>query len=237
VTARGPNLNRRKSLERAIAKAKPDDELELATLANIWGTSKQTFVNTLRVIEAEFDPPEYRTGDRGTHIYPAKTMLEAMLRYERRNDQVALDRQQRAARILGQHRVDQAEMLSLPINELATLQRIAIETEARERDQRLYIPAAEVTQVTGDVFSILSNYLSQLEAHIDPNGVLAKEARATLREGGTRLALRIHGEIKDMLSPDAEQPAKRKTSRKPNGRARRAPARRQGGRSNTRPDR
>jgi hypothetical protein len=228
LTARGPNLDRRKDLERSIKAAGPKDELDLQTLANMWGVAKPTFVNTLRQVERMFDVPRYREAERGVHMYPARKMLEVMLAYEKRNDQVALDRQEKAARILGQHRVDQAAMLNLPINELAQLNRLAVEIEGREREQRMYIHQDEVSQVVGEIFSSLSGYLSQLEVHIDPNGLLPAKERAVLREGGTGLALRIHGEIKDMLNPDAQQPAKRSGSRKPNGRARRASSRRKG---------
>jgi hypothetical protein len=228
--ARAPNLSRRADLEAALERAGPKDVLRLEDFAKIWGTSKQNFVNTLREIEKLVDVPDYQPGPRGTHLYPARKMLQAMIRYEKRNDEVHANLAARARAIMGGPKRGKAPAEALlPISEMAQLSRVMAETEAREREQGLYIPVAEVQEVAGRVFGVMSAYLSELDAQVDPNGILSTDVRTLIRDGGRGVALNIHAEMKHMLNGDAS-PKSRNSPRagSSNGSARKSRAGRQG---------
>jgi hypothetical protein len=201
--ARAPNISRRADVESALKRAKPKDMLRLEDLAKIWGTSKQNFVNTLREIEKLVDVPEYVPGPRGTHLYPARKMLTAMRAYEQRNDAIHANLAARARAILGGSRRPAAADALLPVSEMATLSRMMAETEERERDQGAYVPVAEMARVAGNVFGMMSAFLSELDAQVDPNGILPTDVRTMIREGGRNVALNIHSEMKQMLSGHA----------------------------------
>lgn len=230
--SRGPNLSRRADLERALKRAKPKDEITIDVMAELWGVSKQRFVNVLRDIEKQVDMPAWRLGPRQVHLYPAKAAIAALLAYEKRNDDMTAQLQERAAAILGrgEKRKEAQQEAMLPISELATMSRLMAETEARERQQGLYVPVADVARIAGEVFGLLSDFLSDLPANIDPNGLLPADVRALIAEGGKNAALNVHARMKDMLSgdarPDTPKPARAGAK---NGRARRAPARRASG--------
>lgn len=211
--ARAPNLSRRADLEAALKRVKARDVLRLEDLAKIWGTTKQNFVNTLRQIENIVDVPEYVPGPRGTHLYPARKMLKAMLDYERRNDQLHANLAARAKAIMGGPKRGGAPAEALlPINEMATLSRVMAETEDRERLQGSYVPAGEVSRVAGAAFGLVSAFLSELDAQIDPNGILPADVRTLIRNGGRNVALNIHAEMKHMLGGNAP-PKQRNPSR------------------------
>lgn len=208
---RGPNLNRRKDLEAAIARAQPDEMLTLSALALAWGSTKTNFVNVKANI-ADFPTPV--DGPKNSHLYPARDALEAMLRYERRNDAMQAEMQQTANAILGRSKASSVET-TLPVSELATLSRLAAEVETRERDQGLWANLAEMASTAGQVFASISGFLGSLANEIDPNGQLPPETRTLLDQRGRDKLLSVHGEMKYMLSGDAAPRSRQptKTSR------------------------
>lgn len=225
MSRRGPNLNRRADLEAALARCKPGDVISLQDLATLYGTSKQNFTNLLRQIERMFDMPAWTIGPRGIHVYPAAKAIRVIIAYEKRNDAQAATLQERTARILGngKRKPGAAQDAMLPISEMAVASRVMAETEQRERDQGLHTSLADQASTAGEVFGMISGFLSELEAEIDPNGELPMKVRAKLREGGNKLALKIHGRMKDMLSGNAVPKSQRpKGARAKDGRARRS---------------
>jgi hypothetical protein len=233
---RGPNLDRRRDLEAALKRAKPKDEISLSGLADLYGSSKQNFVNVLRNIEKRFDMPPWRE-EEGTrqHLYPARAAIDVLLKWEKRNDAAHAERAKKTAAILGKAAGNRpkksdssaGEDALLPIGDMISLNRAMMLTEERERDQGLYCPLSDQAATAGRVFSLVSSFLSNLSANVDPNGLLPAEVRAVIDEGGHRTALKMHAEMKDMLSGDAI-PRQRggKGSRGATGRARRTRSRR-----------
>lgn len=216
-----PNTTRRADLRAAIKRAKKDDLLRLEDLARVWGVVKTRFVNIKNDITMTIGFPAHVQGPNNTHLYPAKESLEKLLAYETRNDEVTTARQERAAAILGQNGKGKASAASLHNpNELATLSRLAAEIEDRERDQRLYIPAAEVSAVGGEIFSLFSEFCGSLDNHVDPNGQLSADIRKRIRDGGHRTLMSIHERMKGLLNA---QPA---ADRRAPGRARKPRTRR-----------
>lgn len=203
----GPNLARRSDLKAALKRTKPDDVLTLDACAVLWGVVKTRFVNVRNDIEATIGWPQARPGPRNSFLYPAGEAIEKMLAYEMRHDELANERQQRIDKILGRTRrvgsKSASDGYAMPVNEMATIHRLATEIEVRERNQRLYIPAAEVSATCGEVFAIFSEFCSDLDNRCDPNGELPAETRKRIRALGADLQLRIHGEMKDLLEADA----------------------------------
>ena len=153
-----------------------------------------------------------------------------MLDEETAGDKAAADRQKTVDRILGRtarKKQGPAGAQALPVNELATLNRIANEIEERERAQRLYIPASEVSAVAGETMAIFADFCADLDNRADPNGELPPATRKRIRELGGELQLRIYREMKDLLDADANAGSSdAQTPRKPARQSRRAPARR-----------
>lgn len=210
-----PNTTRRQDLKAAIRRAKPDDLLRLEDLARIWGVVKTRFVNIKNDITMTIGFPSHVPGPNNTHLFPAKEALEKLLAWETRNDETSTARQQRAAEILGHTGKGKASLptaLHAP-NELAVLNRLAADIEAREREQRLYIPAAEVSATAAEVFSIFSEYCGSLENYVDPNGLLPIDIRKKISDGGHATLLNIHKKLRGLLNADngTDQPAPRST--------------------------
>lgn len=196
--------------------------LTLAALATIWGVSKARFVS---VVPSFVGMPEpIQQGQ--SHLYPARKALTAMLRHETRHDDAAKEREARTNAILGgvkKTRDAAATDSSLPPRDLAILNRLATETEQRERDQGLYIPAAEVARDVGDVFSELSEFMAGLSNKVDPNGLLDPKLRALIDTSGAEALMAWNRKLKKLLDADAVEGTDRGTA----GRARKPRARRQ----------
>lgn len=226
---RGPNLSRRQDLEAAIARCKPKDVITLQGLADAYGTSKSNFTNVLRQIERMFDMPPYQAGPKGVHVYPAAKALKVVLAFETRNDAASDELQKRQAAILGkgEKRKDRPTEQLIPLGDMAIASRVMAETEERERMQGLYCALEEQARVAGVVFSAISNFMSTLHITIDPNGKLPAAVRALVKTNAHKENLRIHREMKDILSghaiPNQSGPKK---ARSANGRAGRSRARR-----------
>lgn len=202
----GPNYARRQDLARALKRAKPDDLLKLEELAKIWGTVKTRFVNVKGEIDALIGFPVPVTGDNNTHLYPAREALEAMQKYETRNDQVEAERGKRIARIMGrgpQGKGRSSQPFTLSLSDMAQASRLAAEIEEREREQGLFVPVSDVAATAAGIFDIFSEYLDDLDNRIDPNGLLTPDTRAFIRTQGAELLLKVHGEMRDMLAGNA----------------------------------
>lgn len=195
------NPNRRTDIAAALKRAKPADMLALGALATVWGVSKPRFVSVMPSIVGMPEP----TQQGQAHIYPAKAALQAMLRHETRHDDAARDRETRTNAILGglrETRTEAATGGAIPARDLQILNRLATEIEQRERDQRQYIPAAEVARVAGDVFSELSEFIAGLSNAMDPNGLLDPNLRALIDSNGAAALLGFHKRMKDILDAD-----------------------------------
>lgn len=175
--------------------------LTLANLAVVWGVSKARFVSVMPQIVGM--PEHIEQGN--VHIFPAKAALQAMLRHETRHDDAARQREERTKAILGGLRKEREEAATagIPPRELQILNRLAAEIEERERLQREYIPAAEVSRTAGDVFSALSEFMASLSNRVDPNGLLDPRLRALIDTNGAEALLGFHKTLKVLLNADA----------------------------------
>ncbi len=225
--ARGTNLERVKALQAGLKRAKADDKLSFTELTLLWGVSKGAFTN-VRQKMLGFPSPE--PGPGNSVLYPAREALSVMLEYETRADEAERERQQRAAAIMGLNRKGgrrPKDEVYLPPSELLKLSRLRAEIEERERNQGEYVHRAEVRATAARIYAILSEHLGQLEARVDPNGLLTAELRAKAGEQGRKALLAIHAELSDMLGADVDHgPGRTQGARKSAGRPKRAPARR-----------
>jgi hypothetical protein len=197
------NPNRLPDIQKALKRAKPGDQIPLEALAVIYGTAKSRFV-TVKNTMVGFPSPILQNG---AHIFPAKQALQAMLDWEMRHHKDAASKAERINAILGktkEGRADAKGAAAMPVRDLAVLSRMAAETEERERDQRLYIPAAEVERVASDVFSELSEFMGGLSNKVDPNGMLEPTIRAAIDDGSAKALLGFHARMKTLLNANAE---------------------------------
>lgn len=204
------NPNRLPDIQKALKRAKPADQIPLESLAVIWGTAKSRFV-TVKNAMPDFPSPILQNG---AHIFPAKEALQAMLNWETRFHKDAADKAKRIDAILGKTkkgRVDAASTAAMPIRDMAVLSKLAAEVEERERDQREYIPAAEVERTAGDVFSELSEFMAGLSNKVDPNGLLDPTIRAAIDEGSAKALLGFHARMKQLLNPHVAPSGNRKS--------------------------
>ena len=219
------DAKRVKDLRAALRRAGPEDVLALEEVALIWGVSKARFV-TVRNQIAAF--PDARPAPKGLGlqpnaiVYPARVALEAMLEYAQRHETAAKAKAARTQAILGRARAADESIAMHTPNELAALNRTMIEMENREREQRLYIPVAEVQAVAADVFSEISDFVGGFTNKLDPHGVLAPDLRKRMDEVGREALLSFHRRMRDMLGGDAVAQGNRDTPY----RARPAPVRR-----------
>ena len=196
------NPHRRADIQAALKRAKPDTMLSLEELAFVWGTTKGPFVTAKKYMVGM--PAPVLSGT--SHLYPAKDALRAMLNYETRNDEAARNLAERQAAILGMKaRSERAaeEAAAHSPRDLQVLNRLAAEVEEREREQRQYIPAAEVAKTAGDVFSELSEFMAGLSNAIDPNGLLDPKLRELIDHKGGEALLSFHRKLKTLLDADA----------------------------------
>lgn len=200
------DARRLNDLRVALKRAKPNDLLSLDDVALLWGTSKSRFV-TQREQMANFPAPAPAPKEMGlaprAYVYPARAAIEAMIAYANRHEDLDKAKAARTAAMLGQRRgaIDAAPLHN--VNELQTVNRLAAEIEERERTQGLYIPVADVAAVAGELFSELSEFVSELANRIDPHGALPPGVRLLIADQGKEALLLIHRRLKDMLRADA----------------------------------
>lgn len=210
-------------LKAALKRAKAKETLALAELALLWGVSKPRFVTTMKQMTGFPDPQPAPKGSglpANSHVYPAGKAIEAMLAFATRHEDTAKARAERTAAIVGGGKANEAALLFKP-SELATLARLAADTEERERKQGLYVAVAEVSQTVGDIFSMISDFCAGLPNKVDPHGELPPASREKVREGATDLQLQLYHRVKHLLAPDAVAEGNRDSShraRKPRAR-------------------
>lgn len=198
------DMARRARIETALAEAKTGQTIELLELAKIWGVGKPAFVNIRDKIDPPFPAP---TVDGKLYRYPRKKALQALDRWERRGDSAAAEKADRLARLVGAD--PETATSAFSISDLQKAHNLRIEMEARMREQGLLLARAEVQATAGKVFEILSRALSSLGTLVDPNGQWAPEDRAAADKAGEDLLLRIHAEMRHLLTPDATVSAPR----------------------------
>jgi len=205
------NPNRRRDLQIYLKRSKPDDILTLEECAVAWGTTKQRFV-TVRNAMPTF--PDRIATDGNVYLYPARKALEAMLAYETRHEAAAKAKQARTNAILGRGKRASAndDTAIYSPSELATLSRMSAELEEREREQGLYVPVAKNAVVAGEVFALISEFMSELSNKLDPHGLETPEWRARIDSMGAEALLGLHRQMKEVLSPDAKPRATRAAS-------------------------
>ncbi len=198
-------------LTAALKASKPKAVLSLADCAALWGVTKPRFVNK----RAEFAnwPEPILDGNR--HDFPARAAIKSMLGYLERHQQAATARVNQQARLLG-GRPGMAELLTQHSPaELALLNRLDADTQQREIQQKLYIPVADVQRTAGEIFSEISDFMSQLSNLIDPHGKLEPSVRALIDSKAHERLLALHSRMKAMLADDAPDPRNREPAAKP----------------------
>lgn len=200
------DARRLNDLRAALKRVKPNELFSLDDVALLWGTSKSRFV-TVRDQMATFPAPQPAPKEMGlapkAYVYPARAAIEAMLAHATRHEDIDRAKAERTAAMLGQRRVEGDAAPLHNVNELQTVNRLAAEIEERERAQGLYIPVAEVAAVAGELFSELSEFVSELANRIDPHGSLAPDVRLLIADQGKEALLLLHRRLKDMLRADA----------------------------------
>lgn len=200
-----------------LKTAKKTDEAGLREFAAMWGVSKPRFVNKRAEI-ADFPDPVRKQGN--TDVYLLIPCLKAMIAHLERHKTAQVEKAVRQKKLTPRAAAENVE--SLPVADLVRLNTLAADVEQREREQGLYIPAADVERVAGFVFSSLSNLLSNLAKRIDPHGRLPAATRKLIDDEGHKQLLSLHAEIKRLVKPDADPRRSRVAARKTGGaRARR----------------
>lgn len=206
-------------LKAALKAAKPKDLIKLEELASLWGTSKQRFVTKRREFIG-FPEPTEREGN--AFLYPLKPALQALIANIERHRQASTSRAKRMGQLVGIDHMAEHLHGGFSVAELAKMNQLAAELEQRQRDQGLYLPLIDVQRVLGLVFSEMSELLSNLSNLVDPHGRLPPEARALIDKHGHEQLLRMHGNLKGMLSANALDGS----TGSPAGKPGKAPARR-----------
>lgn len=189
------SIERRADLQAALAQFKTKREtVTLQELADLWGVSKPRFINLRAQIR---DFPDDVGKDGNALLYQAKPAIEALLRYETRNDQATAAKATKIARILGSPAPEQEG--ALPASEMLALARARGEIQKQLQDQGLLVKASEVQEIVGEVFGILSSTLGTLSDSVDPNGKLPGPTRSLLDQLGKDLLLRTYRHLDKVL--------------------------------------
>lgn len=205
------NAQRLSDLQAALKLAKPKDRISLGDLAALWGVTKPRFVNKRAEI-AGFPDPIAIEGN--ANFYSTRDTIKAMIAFLERHQRQALDRQKRQARLLG-NGVDAEALAQHTPAELATINRLATDLDVRERTQGLYMAVMDVQVVSGEIFSEISEFMSNLSNLIDPHGKLAAEIRKTIDIKAHEALLKLYSKMKALLSEDAIHPGTRAPDRSP----------------------
>lgn len=198
-------------LKAALKRAHHKHTCTLEDLASLWGVTKPRFVNKRR----EFHRfPEHAEKVGNAYLYPTRDALKAMIEYLEKHKEVSTSRAKRLGELIGTDQMAEHIAGGFSIAELAKANQLAAELEERQRDQGLYAPISEVHRVIGMVFSEISEFVSNLANVVDPHGKLPPSARATLDSKAHEELLRLHGNLKGMLSTNAVDSGTRKPARK-----------------------
>lgn len=209
-------IARRADLATALKRFKKGEQISLQDLAFLWGVSKARFVNVRNEITDFPDP----VGKQGNGLlYNAREAIEALVRHDKRNDQVIASKSSKVRRILGASAADAEEDAPLPPSEMLALARAGAEVDKRLREQGTLVKFSEVQEIASEVFGELSNVLSKLSDSVDPNGRLPGTVRTLLDGQGKDLLLRMYAKLNDMLDdhvdvvPDRAVPARKRPNR------------------------
>ena len=198
------------------------EKITLEELAAIWGVGKPAFVNIRKTI-LDFPKPIV---DGKTYHYPRRRAIEALERHEKRNDEKNDARGKRLAALVGIG----DDLAHLSITDLMKANQLRADLQAERERQGMLVPRPKVQSTAAKVFTILQRALNDLGTLVDPNGQHAPEIREAADKAGQDLLLRIHAEMKDMLTSDDD----RTTRPAPTGSGRSQPganAPRRGGKS------
>ena len=212
-------------LKAALKAAKPKDRVTLEDCAALWGVVKARFVTVAKNFP---NWPDKVAVEGNKHLFPAKKAIQSMIGYLERHQANEKHRSSELAAMIGS--TDQmAEQITggFSIAELAKANQLAAELEQRQRDQGLYIPVDDVQRTIGNVFSEISEFMSDLANVVDPHGRLPAETRALVNSNAHEHLLSLHAKLKGMLSPDvvsARDPEPAKKPRKPPARRKRKPS-------------
>jgi hypothetical protein len=190
------------------------EQIGLSELAKIWGVGKPAFVNVRDRIS---DFPD-ATMNGNTYLYPRKKALQALDRYERRNDARNDARGKRLAALVG----GGIEESSLSIGELMKANQLRADLQEDRERQKLLVPKSQVQSTAAQVFTILQRGLNDLGTLVDPNGQFPPEIREAADKAGQDLLLRIHAKMRDMLAEDADRYNRPPPARSGDARARAA---------------
>jgi hypothetical protein len=211
------SVQRRARLAAALDSSVDGEFVTLDDMMAVWGVSKGTMVNTIKMIP--FFPPQDHVGERNRVYYKRREALAALQKWEHRGDHVNADRQRRLNKIMGI--TDEEEAGALPIGDMMKASALRAEMEQRMVAQRALVAKADVANTGARVFEIISRLLSNLGTVVDPNGIYPAAVREAADAAGHQRLLRIHAEMKDMLAgnvhdaqPDGDRKA-RGGSRKP----------------------
>lgn len=208
-------------LKAALKAAKPKDLIKLEELASLWGTSKQRFVTKRREFVG-FPEPVEKEGN--AFLYPLKPCLQALIANIERHQQASTSKAKRLGELIGIDHMAEHVGGGFSVAELAKANQLAADLEQRQRDQGLWAQLSDVQRIVGLVFSEVSETLSNLSNIVDPHGRLLPETRQHIDKAGHEQLLRMHSNLKRMLTQDALDGATGSEARKP----RKAPARRKG---------
>ena len=198
-------------LKAALKKEKPKDLILLEDCAAIWGVTKPRFV-TKRKEMGTF--PEMKERQGNAHLYPAREAFQAMIDYIDRHQKASQSKAKRLAALVGTDQMAEHIAGDFSIAELAKANQMAAEIEARQREQGLYAPIAEIQKVVGMCFSEISEFMSNLSNVVDPHGKLPASTRNLIDTSAHEQLLRLHKNLKGMLSTDVGSGGTRETDRK-----------------------
>jgi hypothetical protein len=189
---------RRERIKAALAVTKgPKEKILLEELAAIWGVGKPAFVNLRKTI---LDFPKHDL-DGKTFLYPRRRAIEALDRHERRDDEKNDAKGRRLAALVG---VEDAAV-HFSITDLMKANSLRADLQAEREKQGLLVPRPKVQSTASKVFTILQRALNDLGTLVDPNGQHSPEIREAADKAGQDLLLRIHAEMKDMLTSDDDR--------------------------------
>lgn len=189
---------RRERLRIALDTAVEGETIKLDELAKVWGVGKPAFVN----VRDRIDHFPAATIDGKTHFYPRLKALQSLDRWERREDANNADKNNRIAQLIG---VESAGAATMSLSDLTKASALRAEMEERMRAQGQLVAFAKLQTTAGKVFELLSRGLSNMGTVMDPNGAWSSDDRERADKHGRALLLRLHGEMKDMLGPDADR--------------------------------
>jgi hypothetical protein len=196
------NPKRRKDLQAALKRAKPDDTLTLEELAFAWGVTKQRFV-TVKNAMARF--PDRIPTPGNVHVFPARKALEVMFAYETRFEEAAAAKQAKTDAMLGRkRRARLPREATHTINELRGILAMQGEMEEQEYVQGRRMDFDEVAAIAGVLYGKISAFMGSLSNRMDPNGLFPPEQRDLIDTMGADALMELYQDIKGLLSSDAK---------------------------------